>query len=550
MGTRCGSLALLLICAVAEAAPDSLSDFKKEMRRVTKEEAAYWREYNNRFVRAAEGWYAPIKSQTRNKFMENDGDPGLIRRLYEDFASIEEARGNAYVELAQAGHPRAARKLVEELLETAKAIDRAERDLRPANNRVYAGLFDQRPGIRRHGLAFRRRLLVKALGLVPASEDTLGAKFFRRAAKQDSKHESTTAQVALFDVWGNRREDFVRPLIESRLEARKRSLRIAALQALIRFGPASRPVLIPLLKDESPVVQRALLHAVRHNGATDPNWIGPVLDYYTKASGLPRAEALATLETLSGGSFGDAPVKWSEWYKANRDELERGNPAPPRAKDKKGMKGTSFYRVGTPSERILFALDGAWSLIVPAEIEVQRTRHWMHWSRSDWKGLHEAHRSVFVRELGSATSRLPTRAGFQILMVGHHSNKEDVVGLWAEKGLAEPTERNRKKAVQFVERYKHSWINYDVHLALVTALETCEVDTIFLVNTGQIKACRYLLPEAIVADFRRRNRFHRFVVHTVRICDTGPESEALMKGLAKASGGTYTWAKQPPPRRP
>ncbi len=84
----------------------------------------------------------------------------------------------------------------------------------------------------------------------------------------------------------------------------------------------------------------------------------------------------------------------------------------------------------------------------------------------------------------------------------------------------------------------------------MTALETCEVDTIFLVNTGQIKACRYLLPEAIVADFRRRNRFHRFVVHTVRICDTGPESEALMKGLAKASDGSYTWAKQPPPRRP
>ena len=54
------------------------------------------------------------------------------------------------------------------------------------------------------------------------------------------------------------------------------------------------------------------------------------------------------------------------------------------------------------------------------------------------------------------------------------------------------------------------------------------------------------VPEAVVADFQRRNRFHRLVLHAVRIGDTGPESEKLLKGLAASSGGTYVWSNVPP----
>ena len=87
---------LLLLCATAQAKPDGLGTFKKEMRRLRKFETEYWRAYNNRFVRACAEWYAPIKRQKRSRFMEVDGDPSGFRRLYEDYALIEQARGSAY----------------------------------------------------------------------------------------------------------------------------------------------------------------------------------------------------------------------------------------------------------------------------------------------------------------------------------------------------------------------------------------------------------------------------------------------------------------------
>ena len=60
---------------------------------------------------------------------------------------------------------------------------------------MYAAIYDQRPGIRRHGLAFRQALLEKALAQVRALEDS--EKNFRRAAKQDSRHKSASARIAL-----------------------------------------------------------------------------------------------------------------------------------------------------------------------------------------------------------------------------------------------------------------------------------------------------------------------------------------------------------------
>ena len=105
---------------------------------------------------------------------------------------------------------------------------------------------------------------------------------------------------------------------------------------------------------------------------------------------------------------------------------------------------------------------------------------------------------------------------------------------------------SRKRALEYLAGYKYSWINYDPHYALMRALELEDVDTVFLVYNGHLSSGRYLLPEALVADFKRRNRFRRLVVHAIRIGDTGSESEKLLKGLAASSGGTYVWSKIPP----
>ena len=356
-----------------------------------------------------------------------------------------------------------------------------------------------------------------------------------------------SARVALLDVWGLRRDAAARPVIERELASPQIALRIAALEALLRFGRAARPVLEPLLKDESGAVQRALLHAIQKQAACDPRWIKPVLAYFATVTGLPRADALATLEALCGGSFGDDPARWAKWFKENHDAIENGKLKPPHAKNKKEARGTSFYGLETPSNRILFALDGGWSLNVPSRVSIQRRLHWYHWKNKNKN--EEIHRDVFARELRRTLGRLSPQGRFGILMVGHARNKEDVVGLLPEKGTLGLSARDVARAVRFVKEYRYSGINYDIHFALLTACDSSEADTIFLVNNGLLKSGRYLLPEALVADFKRRNRIRRFVLHAIRLCDTGAASEALMKGLADSSGGSYTWAKNPPPPR-
>ena len=72
------------------------------------------------------------------------------------------------------------------------------------------------------------------------------------------------------------------------------------------------------------------------------------------------------------------------------------------------------------------------------------------------------------------------------------------------------------------------------------------VDTVFLLHSGHVNGGRFLTPELMLGWFARWNRFRRIVVHALRIDNSKEDAEQTMKGLAKASGGVYTWLKVPP----
>ncbi len=73
-----------------------------------------------------------------------------------------------------------------------------------------------------------------------------------------------------------------------------------------------------------------------------------------------------------------------------------------------------------------------------------------------------------------------------------------------------------------------------------------QADTIFLFDSGDPRGGRFMAPQPVVNAFKRYNRFRRFIVHAIRICNEKEASEILMKGIADASGGTYVWMKKPP----
>ena len=70
-----------------------------------------------------------------------------------------------------------------------------------------------------------------------------------------------------------------------------------------------------------------------------------------------------------------------------------------------------------------------------------------------------------------------------------------------------------------------------------------------LLSDGATQGGPFMVPEAAVADFARRNRFRRLVVDTIQIRDAKEDAKTLMRGLARVSGGRHVWLKNPPAGR-
>ncbi len=262
---------MLLHCAAGLAETDARTTYRAEMRRLKRAERAFWASYQERFIEAADIWAIPFKNDKRSRYPAVDGDYSGFRRLYGAYEAIEKERGQALVAFARAGDPHSAATVLNEVAATAKQVDRLERDLRKKPVRVFSDVFDQRPGVRRHGLAARERALVKALAALPSAEVPLEAALGTALAKA-----SLRARIYILDALGERQNNAGMPLLEAALGSRASAERIAALEGLARFGAAARRSLGPLLAlaDEGGPLCRALLAVI---DPADSGWIAPLL---------------------------------------------------------------------------------------------------------------------------------------------------------------------------------------------------------------------------------------------------------------------------------
>jgi hypothetical protein len=73
-----------------------------------------------------------------------------------------------------------------------------------------------------------------------------------------------------------------------------------------------------------------------------------------------------------------------------------------------------------------------------------------------------------------------------------------------------------------------------------------KADTVFLLDQGSPAWGCYWTADSALRALRRLNRFRRLKVCAVRICIPDKEEEALMQGIAEATGGTYRWQRKPP----
>ncbi len=553
-------LLLLLPAGSASAAPDALSAYKEEETKIRRADGAFWREFQRRYSQALLAWRDPLEAADAKPDENREAvyDYSVLRGIYEEYAALERQAAEAAATLASSDHPKAFDTLLDELLDAAKEIDAVDKELADARPKAKRVLFDPRPGVLRHGLEFRLQGLVRALAALPRAAPMLADQAWKQAQSKDGSR-SLVRRVAVLDALGLAGDAAgARPLLESVLLREKvTSLRIAALEALLRYAPETTPVLIPLLDDASPIVRRALVQGVRGAEQRDPGFIGPFARALATAEGLLRGDLVDALEALTRQKFGYAPVRWAEWAREYQAEIDAGRFRPEAVEvieaNREAMpEAVSFYGLATASRRIVYLIDGSLNLSVPSDVDFQRTRYILHWpgSQRDWHAAHPPHRVIVGRELARSLERFPEKGLFAVGVM--HADC-DTEFLGAAQAVA-PTARVRKEIEEaFSKLPARGWCAQLEGLMAAMALAGRDpatadgfADTVFLLGDGSPAGGRYMTAESVLAAFRRLNRFRRITVHAIRICNAKEEGEALLKGLAELSGGTYLWARSPP----
>ena len=521
---------LFLTLLVATAAADPLGDYRTAVRKLRKQTQKYWSEFPKRFRSAHKTYLAPTSGRG-GQDPEATYEFTDLRDLFNDHRLLQQTFAKADAELAKTGTDKAYAALLRELLATCREIDAAAAEFVAANP-VDSYLFDQRPGVRIDGLEVRRLGLVAAL----AGWAELATTGWKRAKKLDGRR-SVQRRVSVIDALGLGGKD-----LSTFVTAKEAPVRVAVAETLF-----DRKRLEPLLRDKSAAVRRALLQAIRAKGADDPGWIAPVLDYYKQAHGRERTDALSALTALTGQPFGHDAAKWSEWLAEYRKEIDGGGfdkkeIEVQEVKPKPSPDTFRFYGIASESHRVVILVDDSSVIHCPVDWEVRRKND--RWSlrntRKRWESeTVPSHYTYLKRQLDGMLDRFPAKALYGLVLM------QGLCDATPSKRMLGLASKDVKLANKQLSRLQASgWCSIMIALDAAVALAP-DVDTIFVVHSGELRGGRLLSPELTVAAFKRWNRFRRIVLHAIQIDNQKEPGETLMKGLAEVSGGSYVWLKAP-----
>jgi len=540
-------LAVALLAGVrtpASAGEDAESQYRAALKAVAKKERVFWDEFGKRQADAGEVARKPWRDMAAA--MNGHGtevdlalDHSGFHALYEDYARIERERVVAATALCATLGEESLDRLWRDLLAACDGIDTAERDVEAINDPTgdtWAAT-DQGPGVRRHGLQIRLDGLIQALARLRSAPAFLATTGWTEASKGD-RRRSITRRVAVLDLLAATKAKDGIPLADQAVSEEWSSVRIAALECALQLDPAPRPALLACLRDPVSPVRRALLDAVRVRAPGSPAWIPALVDRLPEAQGLERSKCVATLATLAGRNLGPAPEVWKAWCETQRAAIEAGTF---RAEDAGSGSSTvvlpsttSFFGVTPLSEGIIFALEGGYNLLVPADYDVQRTKAFLDWVLGKRQKDVLTHREVEIREFSKALDALNEGVGFAVLLCDGNGG----VKVMGDRKLLRGGTPDVQKAKRFLETHAPSGDRSELaNLKTAFSLAGLPVpgldfrkslaDTVLFVHDGSLRGGPYLDPEAATLAVARWNRFRRVAIHTIRICNAGSDSELL-----------------------
>ncbi|HLY76162.1 MAG TPA: VWA domain-containing protein [Planctomycetota bacterium] len=258
-------------------------------------------------------------------------------------------------------------------------------------------------------------------------------------------------------------------------------------------------------------VRIAALEALRNSRAA----VGPIIESMSQADLRYRKEAAAALGRLTETFLLPDPEAWSGWWKANRDDWERGSYSPIARKLPEGPGRTvAFYEIPVHSSRVCFVID--------------RSRSMREQGRFDGA----------KKELRTLLETLPDGAIFNVIFFGSSASS-----LWKYPRMLDS--RTRLEATTYVDRMGIE-SGTDLFGALEKALTMVGstdsgrlhedgVDTIVVLSDGQATVGKVIDDELIARIIARRARYLRPVFHTISLSS---DSKSL-RLLAELTGGEY-----------
>ncbi|MHC5038488.1 MAG: hypothetical protein ACYTHM_14340, partial [Planctomycetota bacterium] len=379
-------------------------------------------------------------------------------------------------------------------------------------------LYDQKPVAKRIGLERCLQGLTEALAKIrdPEACAWLLDNGWRRAAGADQLMGGAENRIALVDAASRIPGAGAFAFVRERCFHKDTCVRIAALEGLGRHWKeregAIFETLSKVLREENPSCVTIPALKVLEKGR--PGKAMAVLTEFLKDrmerenGGILREHVRRVVKKVHGdGTFG------------NLSETS-------------GPRDVTFYGIPTASRKIIFLINLAYTL----RKKVQPSR-----SRLD----------VLKEEIAGALRTMDAGVEFNLILYGPQLKA-------CFPALVPATKENKSKALEMfagIEReFGESYVSHDKGICeayrmagmdpAATRFEGQTADTVYLLTDGSIFGGTYMTPEAMVDAVKRLNRFRNMAIHTIQIGDFGPESETLVRGLAKATGGNHIWRKE------
>jgi HEAT repeat protein len=230
---------------------------------------------------------------------------------------------------------------------------------------------------------------------------------------------------------------------------------------------------------------------------------------------ITRAERV--LRERTGEKF-TRKEAWERWWKENEASFDPGKKRGAATGGEERSSAATFNGIVFESDHAAFLMD------------VSRTMGEKLKSRGVSK--HEA----ALQELGDTFTRLlalPTKSSISVFTYSDEAEP------FSKKGPVELTEKTRAKALAFVADQRLDG-SKDIWHVLESVLLDTNVDTVFLLSSGEPEVGLYVHWNRVTWHLKELNRFRKVVVHAVAYSDSQWYREQLQK-IAEATGGEFAW---------